>query len=100
MIGQEQMSQSGAPFLVRKPTLELVDDVIKAVTLNKRGSKEARELPDHLASGILILQALISSLFQSDLEVKGEDFPLRKFHFPTFQVCSPLPGGALTKSLN
>lgn len=94
MIGEEQMSQSGAPSLLRKPTLELVDDVIKAVTPIKRGSEEPRELPDHLASGILILQALISSLFQSDLEVKGQDFPLRKF-----QVCSPLPGGALTNRI-
>lgn len=52
------MSRSGAPFLVRKPTLELVDDVIKAVTPIKRGSKEPLELRGHLASGILILQPL------------------------------------------
>lgn len=45
--GEEQVSQSGAPFLVRKPTPELVDDVIKAATPIKRGSKEPPELPDH-----------------------------------------------------
>lgn len=44
MIGEEQMSQSGAPSLLRKPTLELVDDVIKAVTPIKRGSVEPPEL--------------------------------------------------------
>lgn len=57
--------------------------------MSSRQLKEDLKSRGHLASGILILQALISSLFQSDLEVKrgGGGVSLENIPFPN------IPGG-------